>query len=473
MKTLITSGTLILPSKFEQKDILIEDGIITRIGNNLDKPEGTKIVDAKDIYVLPGAIDVHTHFELAVMNTVSSDDFFTGTRAAAAGGTTTIIDFVHPKRGQDYQEALQQTRDVADPKVVIDYGLHLAVTWFDPQKSPKMLRQVVESGVTSLKIYLAYCASVGVQDSDLFKILEVAKELKTLVMAHAEDDTLAALSTERIKNQGITEPYGHALARPPAVEMLGTAKFLAHAAVLDLPVYIVHLSCSDAFAAVHRARSKGQSVAVETCPQYLLLYDIIYKKLGWEAAKWIMTPPLRTHHDNDLLFQALKHRQIQTIGTDHCPFNFNGQKDMNGKSDFTGIPGGIPGVQDRLELMYSYGVDKRKINICQWVELCCQNPAKLFGLYPQKGTIAVGSDADIVLFDPERQWAITAKERLHNVDYSAYEGFSMQGKVIKVFSRGDLVHDEDRVDGKTTSNKAGRGKFLKRGQGTLFEETEF
>ncbi|MBI5208729.1 MAG: dihydropyrimidinase [Elusimicrobia bacterium] len=454
-EVVVKGGTLFTASDSCRADILIRGGKIAAIGEKIDPPAQAAIVDASGLEVFAGGVDVHTHFELPFMGTVSADDFESGTTAAACGGTTTIIDFVIPSKGRGLLEGLEAWRAKAEGKAVVDYGFHMALVEYDDRVAAE-LPKVVREGITSFKCFMAYKGAFMMDDSQLLDVLAAAKRHGGLVSVHAENGDMLVNIMARLVKEGKTGPAYHPVGHPAAAEGEASHRAIALAKMAGAPLYFVHLSCDEALVEVKAARLAGQCVLAETCPQYLLLDDSLYGKNGFEAAKWVMSPPLRDKSNQGKLWQGLADGFIQTVATDHCSFRFSGQKDM-GKDDFTRIPNGIPAVGDRMNLLYTYGVQKGLLSRSQFAAVTSANPAKIFGLYPQKGTIAVGSDADLVLFDPKKKGRLSKATTRHRVDYSAFEGFELEGLPAVVLSRGEVVAKDNVFTG-----RKGRGRFVKR-----------
>ncbi|HSE98133.1 MAG TPA: dihydropyrimidinase, partial [Blastocatellia bacterium] len=433
MKTLIKNGRIVTAVDDYKADILIEDEKVAVIGRQLDM-EADKVIDASERLVIPGGIDPHTHMELPFGGTFSSDDFRTGTIAAAHGGTTAIIDFAVQYHGEALTEALDNWHRKAEGKTAIDYSFHLIATDIPDERMPEM-RQVISEGVMSFKLFMAYPGVFLVDDATIYRAMKTAGEAGGLICMHAENGIVI---NEIIKNalaEGKTAPKYHALTRPTKAEAEGVHRAIAIAEMAGSPVYIVHLSCYDALQEVREARDLGLPAYAETCPQYLFLDYSHYEQEGFEGAKYVMTPPLREKWNQDKLWQGLAGNDLQVVSTDHCPFCFKEQKEM-GRDDFTKIPNGGPGVEHRMSLIYNGGVAAGRISLNRFVELTSTAAAKLFGLFPRKGTIAVGSDADIVVFDPNEEMTISASSHHMNVDYSAYEGMKVKGVTNTVLSRG-------------------------------------
>lgn len=455
MKTLIKSGRIVTAVDDYIADILIEGETISTIGKQIDI-EADVVIDAKNKLVIPGGIDPHTHMELPFGGTSSSDDFFTGTRAAAHGGTTTIIDFAVQNKGESLTQGVDNWHAKADGKCAIDYGYHLITTEFEDGDEAEMYR-VMDSGVTSFKLFMAYPGVFLADDATIFRAMSAAGERGGLICMHAENGIVINEIIKRFLKDGRTAPKYHALTRPTIAEAEGVHRAIAIAEMAESPVYIVHLSCTDALNKVREARDRGIPAFAETCPQYLF-HNIEDYGDGWDGAKYVMTPPLREKHNNAELWKGLKMDDLQVISTDHCPFCMKEQKEL-GKDDFSKIPNGAPGVENRMSLIYNGGVVENRISLNRFVELTSTAAAKMFGLFPKKGTIAVGSDADIVIFDPEKEHTFGVEAEHMNVDYSSYEGWKMKGKVETVLSRGRVV-----IEGGEHKGKAGDGQFLKRGE---------
>lgn len=455
MKTLIKNGRIVTAVDDYHADILIEDEQISVIGKTLEM-EADKIIDASGKLVIPGGIDPHTHMELPFGGTESSDDFFTGTRAAAFGGTTTIIDFAVQNKGESMLLGADRWHEKAQGKAVIDYGFHLITTDFEDSNKPEMFK-LIDEGITSFKLFMAYPGVFLSDDATIYRAMSAAGERGGLVCMHAENGIVINEIIKKFLAEGRTAPKYHALTRPTIAEAEGVHRAIALAEMAETPVYIVHLSCTDALNQVRQARDRGIPAFAETCPQYLFLSIEDYGD-GFEGAKYVMTPPLREKHNHDELWKGLKMDDLQIIATDHCPFCMKDQKEL-GKDDFSKIPNGAPGVEYRMELIYNGGVVENRISLNRFVELTSTAAAKMFGMFPKKGTIAVGSDADIVIFDTEREHTFGVEREHMNVDYSAYEGKRVKGKVETVLSRGRVVIE----NGECLVEK-GSGQFIKRGE---------
>jgi dihydropyrimidinase len=455
MKTLIKNGRIITAVDDYVADILIENETIALIGLKLEM-EADKTIDAKGKLVIPGGIDAHTHLDMPFGGTTSADDFFTGTRAAAFGGTTTIIDFAIQAKGTSIIEALDTWHAKAAGKAVIDYSFHMIVTDLPKQRLTEVKRLIDNEGVTSFKLFMAYPGVLLVDDGTIFRAMNFAGEHGGLICMHAENGVVINEIVEQALAEGKTDPVYHALTRPVEAEAEGVNRAIAIAKMANSPVYIVHLSCFEALKKVKEARDDGAAVFAETCPQYLFLDQSYYEKPDFEGAKYVLTPPLREKRHQEELWTGLKMNDLQVISTDHCPFCFKEQKEL-GRNDFSKIPNGGPGVEHRMSLIYNGGVLEGRIDLNRFVELTSTAPAKIFGLFPRKGTVAVGSDADLVIFNPDAKMTISAKTHHMNVDYSAYEGFEVQGVAETVLSRGTIVIEDGKMLG-----KQGQGKYIKR-----------
>src|SRR5947207_2306042 len=455
MKVLIKNGRVVTAVDDYSADILIEDEKISMIGRQLDM-EADRTIDASGKLVIPGGIDPHTHMELPFGGTSASDDFRTGTTAAAHGGTTTIIDFAVQYKGESLIQAVDNWHRKAEGKPVVDYGFHLITTDLPDEKIPEM-KQLIREGVTSFKMFMAYPGVFLVDDATIFRAMKIAGDAGGLICMHAENGIIINEIIRHALAEGHTAPKYHALTRPTKAEAEGVHRAIAIAEMAGAQVYIVHLSCTDALNQVREARDRGIPAFAETCPQYLFLSIDDYGD-GWDGAKYVMTPPLREKSNQAELWKGLKMDDLQVISTDHCPFCMKEQKEL-GKDDFSKIPNGAPGVENRMNLIYNGGVVENRISLNRFVELTSTAAAKMFGLFPKKGTIAVGSDADIVIFDAEQEHIFGVDAEHMNVDYSSYEGWKMKGKVETVLSRGRVVIENGEHKG-----KMGDGQFLKRGE---------
>ena len=456
MRTLIKNGTIVTAVDQYTGDVLVEDEKIAVIGMALDIPVANvdKVIDAAGKYVLPGGIDVHTHMDMPFGGATSADDFATGTRAAAFGGTTTIVDFAIQYRGQTLHHAWETWANKAEGKAVVDYGFHMIITDLNDQVEGEM-DALVKQGITSFKMFMAYPGVFMSDDGSIFKaLLRTGKNGGTICM-HAENGGVIDVLVQRALAEGKTAPKYHALTRPARAEAEATHRAIALAEMADVPIYIVHLSAAEALEMVTEARDRGLPAFAETCPQYLFLSYDNYEEPDFGGSKYVMSPPLRDKAKQDHLWRGLAFNDLQCISTDHCPFCMKEKR--LGENDFSKIPNGAPGVETRMSLVYDGGVRPGRISLNRFVELTSTSPAKIFGLFPRKGTIAPGSDADIVVFDPNRTITLAAKTLHMNCDYNPYEGRQVTGATDTVLSRGRLVIENGAFVG-----RAGAGSFLKR-----------
>ena len=460
MRTLITNGHIITATDDYIGDILIENDHIVAIGSpgTFTATQSDVVIDAQQRFIFPGAIDVHTHMELPLPTTVASDDFETGTIAAACGGTTTILDFANQQRGHTLAEALQAWHNKAGGKAVIDYGFHITIT--DLASAPEeAMDEMIGAGVTTYKLLMAYPGTFMVDDETIYRVLRRSARLGGLVMVHAENGIAIDFIVREAVAAGHTAPLYHAMTRPSLLEGEATQRAIKLATLTEAPLYIVHVSCVHSLQAVAAARVKDLPVWGETCPQYLYLDESCYTKPGFEGAKFVCTPPLRSPADQEALWLGLQRHELQVVSTDHAPFNFHGQKEL-GLHDFTRIPNGLPGVEHRVILLYD-AVRTGKLDIHHFVDLVATMPAKLFGLFPRKGTIAPGSDADLVIFDPERKMTISAATQHQRVDYTPYEGMPVQGIPDTVLLRGRvIVRNGEYVGGTSGGQYLARKTFV-------------
>jgi dihydropyrimidinase len=450
MDIVLRGGTVVTAKDSYRADVGVQAGLVAMIGQDL---QGHQVLDVSGKYVLPGAVDPHTHMELEFMDTVSCDDFYHGSVAAACGGTTTIIDYAEQSKGGTLRQAVEDWRAKADPKVVIDYGLHVSVTDAREDVLAEM-EEIVRAGVFSFKCYLAYPERL--RDDELLRVLLRARDIGALVNVHCENGWLVDCMTDKLLKEGKTGPRWHPRSRPAPFEAEATQRAITLASIAETPLHVVHLTCEGALGAARRARDAGQPVLVETCPQYLLLDVDRYDEPGFNGAKYVISPPLREKENLEALWRGIALGDVDSIGTDHCPFNFIGQKDL-GRDDFTKIPNGMPGIETRVPLMYHEGVNEGRISLNRFVELVATNPARIFGLYPQKGTIAVGSDADLVVWDPDKEMPLTVENLHMNVDYSPYESITVSGYPELVLARGKIIVQDNRFLG-----QRGAGCFLER-----------
>ncbi len=456
MRTLITNGTIVTAEGSQHADVLIDGETIAAIGADLAGAGMTadETIDATGKYVIPGAIDVHTHMELPFGGTFAKDTFETGTRAAAFGGTTTIVDFAVQTKGQSLRDGLDAWHEKAEGNAVADYGFHMIMSDVNDDTLAEMDGLVAE-GVPDFKLFTAYPGVFYSDDGAIFRAMQQTAKNGGLIMMHAENGMAIDVVAEQTVAAGTTDPIGHGLARKAIFEGEATNRVIRLAEAAGVPVYIVHLSAKEALAEVRAARDRGTMAFAETCPQYLFL-SLDDMGNGFEGAKYVCSPPLRGKDHWDDLWNGLRRDDLQVVATDHCPFDFDGQKEL-GRGDFRKVPNGLPGVEDRVDLMHDGGVVGGRITRERWVEIISTAPAKLFGMYPRKGSISVGADADIVVYDPQRRRTISAATHHMDVDYSCYEGREVQGASDIVLSRGTVIVR----DGEFTGRK-GHGRFLKR-----------
>lgn len=446
----IKNGTVISAANSFLADIGVLDGKIVLIG---DKLSARRSIDATGKYVIPGAVDPHVHLQMPQGAFTSSDDFRSGTIAAACGGTTSIIDFVEPEENETLLNALAARQAQADEKSVIDYGLHMTLTNAE-EATLAQIPSVIQAGVSSFKAYTIY-EGFSLEDDELLRALQATRESGGMLIVHAENRHIIGHLQEKYLSEGNTAPRFHALSRPPISEVEAIQRVLALAEIAKSTVYIVHVSTRMGAQAIQRARQRGQIAYGETCPQYLLLTDEEYNQPGQEGAKYICSPPLRSVDNPPALWEGLAKGYLHSVGTDHCPFFFKGQKDKN--ATFTSIPGGLPGIESRLALLHTFGVSKGWISLNRWVDLCCTMPAKIFGLYPQKGVLIPDADADIVIFDPHKEVTLSHTLLHENVDYTPYEGFCLQGYPEVTIRRGQILCQNGSF-----IDCMGGGKFLPR-----------
>jgi dihydropyrimidinase len=452
----IQNGTIVTAVDRYAADLRIEDGRIAAIGKGV-ADHCDRRLDARGLLVLPGGIDAHTHFDLPFGGTVSADDFESGTRAAAFGGTTTCIDFAVQYKGQALGAGLDAWMAKAEGKACADYAFHMIVGDVNPQSLADM-QAIVDAGVTSFKLFMAYPGVFLSTDGEIFQALQRAAGLGGLIQMHAENGSVIDVLVQQALAEGKTAPVYHALTRPSVAEGEATHRAIALAEIAGAPIYIVHMTAAEAADAVSQARARGLQVYGETCPQYLFLSHDNYLEPDFEGAKYVMSPPLRPKHHGERLWRALQTDQLSVVATDHCPFCMKEQKEL-GRDNFAKIPNGAPGVENRLQLLYHGGVAGKRFDLHRFVMITSTAPAKIFGLFPRKGTVAVGSDADLVLFDPEGRHTISARTHHMRVDYNPYEGLEVQGRIVKVLSRGEVI-----VDGEQWLGRAGYGRFVKCGE---------
>jgi dihydropyrimidinase len=453
-KTLIRNGTIATASDLYRGDVLIENEKIACIGTSLSM-EADRTIDAAGRYVLPGGIDVHTHLDMPFGGTTSADDFESGTIAAAHGGTTAVVDFAIQYRGQTLRHARDAWMKKAEGKAAIDYGFHMIVTELDGNVEDEM-DALVREGISSFKLFMAYPGVFMLDDASIFRALLRTRENGGTICMHAENGGVIDVLVQKALARGERAPKYHALTRPARAEAEATHRAIALAEIAGVPIYIVHLSAAEALEMVTEARDRGLPAYAETCPQYLFLSYANYEEPGFAGAKYVMSPPLRAAGNEERLWRGLAGNDLQAISTDHCPFCMRGQKEL-GADDFSKIPNGAPGIETRMSLVWDGGVRAGRISIHRFVELTSTAPAKIFGLFPRKGTVAPGSDADLVIFDPEKKVTLSARTLHMKVDYNPYEGRSVTGAAETVLSRGRVIVENGKFTG-----RAGAGSFLKR-----------
>jgi dihydropyrimidinase len=453
-RTLIRNGTIATAVDLYRGDVFIDGEKISAVGTDLPMP-ADRTIDASGKYVIPGGIDVHTHLDMPFGGTTSADDFESGTIAAAHGGTTSVVDFAIQYRGQTLRHARDAWMKKAEGKAAIDYGFHMIVTELDGGVEGEM-DALVREGITSFKLFMAYPGVFMLDDASIFRALLRTRENGGTICMHAENGGVIDVLVQKALAEGHKAPKFHALTRPPRAEAEATHRAIALSEIAGVPIYIVHLSAAEALEMVTEARDRGLPAFAETCPQYLFLSYANYEEPGFEGAKYVMSPPLRAAGNEERLWRGLAGNDLQAISTDHCPFCMKGQKEL-GSGDFSKIPNGAPGIETRMSLVWDGGVRPGRISVNRFVELTSTSPAKIFGLFPRKGTIAPGSDADVVVFDPEKKVTLSARTLHMKVDYNPYEGREVTGAAETVLSRGRVVVENGKFVG-----KAGAGSFLKR-----------
>ena len=454
MSLLIRNGRIVTATDDFVGDVLVEGETIAAVGPQLAAPAGAEVIDAAEKFVFPGFIDPHVHIYLPFMGTYAKDTYESASRAALVGGTTTLIEMCCPARSDDPLEAFELWLSKGE-RSACDYTFHMGVSRFDATTA-EAIREIAHRGVASLKVFLAYKGAFGIDDGELFHTLTLAKELGLIVTVHCENETLVAELQRRLLAEGKTGPQWHEPSRPPRVEAEGVHHLMTFAEMTGAHVYCVHTSCREALEAVQAARLRGVNAWVETVIPYLVLDKTFAEQPNFEGAKYVMSPPLRDPMHQPVLWHALRSRLISTVATDHAPFDFHGQKEM-GRGDFTKIPNGIPSVEDRVNLLYTHGVCRGRIDLQTFVDAASAQAARLFGLYPRKGTIAPGSDADIVIYDPAYRGVISAKTQAMAVDYSAFEGWEIEGRPAVVTVRGKVQVRDGKFVG-----ELGHGRFLPR-----------
>ncbi len=451
----IVNGTVVTATDRYAADLRIENGRIAAIGHGVADTSEEK-VDARGLLLLPGGVDAHTHFALPFGGTVSSDDFESGTRAAAFGGTTTCIDFAVQYKGESLRQGLDHWHARAEGRATSDYAFHIIMGEVNPSTLDEM-RGLADEGITSFKLFMAYPGVFLSTDGEIFQALQRAAGIGALIQMHAENGSVIDVLVQQALAAGKTAPLYHALTRPSLAEGEATHRAIALAEIAGAPIYIVHMTAAEAADAVAAARARGLPVFGETCPQYLFLDQERYKEPDFDGAKYVMSPPLRPREHGERLWRALQTDQLSVVATDHCPFCMKEQKEL-GRGNFAKIPNGTPGVENRMQLLYHGGVLGKRFDLHRFVSITATAPAKIFGLFPRKGTIAPQADADIVLFDPAGEHRISVETHHMNCDYNPYEGMKVRGKIVKVFSRGELI-----VDGEHWKGRPGRGQFQKCG----------
>jgi dihydropyrimidinase len=453
MSILIKNGRIITATDDYMADIFIEGETISQIGKNL-KVNADQEIDAAGKLVMPGGIDPHVHLDMPFMGTYSSDNYETGTRAALYGGTTTVIDFILQTQGKSLQSALQEWKGRSDNNAVGDYSFHMAVTDFNDDTKKEIQHFIEVEGITSFKTFMAYKGALMIDDRQMVGLMQEVKKHGGLINVHATNGDMIDFLIAKHKSEGKLSPLYHYLSQPEVTEAEASSRFADLADYTGCPGYIVHLTCEGALNAVRFATRRNQHVFVETCIQYLILDASLYEQ-NFEGAKWVMSPPLREKKDQETLWAGLNQGLVNVVATDHCPFMW--EQKLMGKDDFSKIPNGHPAIENRMELLFSEGVNKGRISLNKYVEVASTNAAKIFGMFPKKGTIAIGSDADIVLFDPNEKHTLSAKTHHMNVDYSGYEGWEVKGKVKTVLLRGQVV-----IDNNECKVSKGYGQFVKR-----------
>lgn len=456
MALLIKNGNIVTATENYVADIYCEGETITKIGKGLDAPPGATVIDATGKYVFPGFIDPHVHIYLPFMGAFAKDDYISASKAALVGGTTTLIEMVCQAGSQQpLADGFEFWMKQAAGKSACDFTFHQSVTRYDKQVEGE-LTEIVKAGVSSFKIFLAYKGAFGIDDDALFNTLTLAKKLGVITTAHCENAELVSRLQQKLLAEGKTGPEYHYWSRPPSVEAEGVNHLMTFAELTGAHTYIVHTSCKESLDAAMAAKGRGLNVWVETLIQYLLLDKTYAERPNFEGAKYVMSPPLREKSNQDVFWNALKQGFASTLATDHAPFDFKGQKEM-GRGDFTKIPNGIPSLEDRVNLYYTYGVAGGRIDLNTFVATASTNTAKIFGMFPKKGTIALGSDADLVIYDPTYRGAISAKTHTINLDYSAFEGWEIKGRPSAVTVRGEVAVRDGQFTG-----TIGRGQFIKR-----------
>ena len=449
MDCVVKNGMVVTADRTIVADVGIQGGKVAAVAQGL---QGGRVIDASGHYVFPGFVDPHVHLEMTVGEIASSDDFFTGSVAAACGGTTTLIDFTSNYRGDELSAGVERRRAQADGRVAVDYALHLTLADASVRTLTQLSRLAVE-GYASAKLYTTY-QGLRLDDEEILRLLAATRDCQVLPMVHTENHAAIAYLTQQLLGQGKTAPRYHPQSRPPLVEAEAAQRVAVLSALVGAPWYIAHLTCRETLEVVQAARSRGQTVFAETCPHYLLLSEDDCARSGFEGAKFVLSPALRSRDNWDVLWKALADGQVQVVSTDHCPWYYETQK-VRGRDSFAQIPNGAPGIETRVPLLFSEGVGKGRLSAQQFVRVCATEPARLFGLYPRKGTIAVGSDADLVIYDPHRELTLSVQALHQRVDYCPYEGTVVQGYPRTVLLRGQVI-----VDGGEFVGRAGQGEFV-------------
>ena len=459
MNLLVKNGRIITADSDSIADILIEGETIRAIGKDLhtetEDPASLRIIDASGRFVFPGGIDPHVHLDMPFMGTYSSDNYETGTRAALFGGTTMVIDFILQKQGNSLQAALDEWRSRSDGNCVGDYSFHMAVTDFNENTKKEIRHFIQDEGISSFKTFMAYKGALMINDRQMVGLMEEVKKQGGLVTVHATNGDMIDYLIAKHRSEGKLSPLYHYLSQPEVTEAEASERFADMSHYTGCPGYIVHLTCEGALNAIRNATRRNQQVLVETCIQYLVIDASLYERE--DGAKWVMSPPLREKKDQETIWAGINQGLVKVVATDHCPFRW--EQKLMGKDDFSKIPNGHPAIEHRMELLYSEGVHKGRISLNKYVEVACTNPAKIFGMFPKKGTICVGGDADLVIFDPNTRHTISASSHHMNVDYSAYEGWELTGKVETVILRGKVA-----IENNVCKLEKGYGKFVRRGK---------
>ncbi|MEZ5002279.1 MAG: dihydropyrimidinase [Chitinophagales bacterium] len=458
MSILIKNGRVITAESDYLADIFVEGEKIVAIGKNLPHA-ADRVIDATDKLVFPGGIDPHVHLDMPFMGTFSSDDYTTGTRAALHGGTTMVIDFILQTQGDTLHNALKTWQEKSKDKAVGDYSYHMAVTDFNDEVAKEVVQMIEEEGITSFKTFMAYKGALMIDDGQMVELMKVVKANGGLVTVHATNGDMIDALIARHRAEGKLSPLYHYLSQPEVTEAEASGRFADMLHYTGCPGYIVHMTCEGALNAVRLATRRNQKVFVETCSQYLVLDASLYEK-DFDGAKWVMSPPLREKKDQTALWSGINQGLVQVVGTDHCPFKW--EQKLMGKDDFSKIPNGHPAIEHRMELMFTEGVRSGKISLNKFVEVTSTNAAKIFGMYPRKGTISIGADADLVIFDPQKEHTISVDTHHMNVDYSGYEGWKLTGKTETVVLRGKVAIEDEKC-----RLEPGYGQFIKRGKTSL------